>query len=105
MESLIAIEHCPSYRVVTVLTPAQCACEQLTTTVALSIVRQDPERYLGPLVCAPGLSLTDSYEKVLDLALTMPGVPLGLTFDGGIAVTQTDYRLAVQRWEQRQSED
>ena len=63
----------------------------------MSLLRQVPEEYLGPLRCqAPDAA----YRQALDMAESMPGVPLGLTFDGGIAVTHTDYRLAEQRWNQ-----
>jgi len=36
--------------------------------------------------------------QLAELLQQMPGVPLGLTFDGGIAVTASDYRLAESRW-------
>lgn len=89
----VALEHHPAYRVITV--------DPLPTwsglKVPMSLLRQVPSEYLGSLLCeAPQAA----YQQVLDLAESMPGVPLGLTFDGGIAVTHTDYRLAEQRWNQ-----
>ena len=44
----------------------------------------------------------ESVAQLLELLPEMPGVPLGLTFDGGIAVTATDYRLAESRWKKEQ---
>lgn len=93
MEILVALEHHSAYRLITV-NPAPTWSGM---KVALSLLRQVPGEYLGRLRCqAPQAA----YQQVLDLAESMPGVPLGLTFDGGIAVTQTDYRLAEQRWNQ-----
>ncbi|MBX3167792.1 MAG: hypothetical protein KF760_10290 [Candidatus Eremiobacteraeota bacterium] len=87
----VALEYHPAYRVITVAPlPAWAGLK-----VPLSLLRQLPEEYLGPLRCD---SPQAAYRQVLELAETMPGVPLGLTFDGGIAITHTDYRLAEQRW-------
>ncbi len=43
------------------------------------------------------------HPELLRLCAENPGVPLGLTFDGGIAVTATDYALAERRWADRPS--
>lgn len=92
MEIQVALEHHPAYRIVT-LDPAP---SWSGLKVPLSLLRQVPGEYLGPLLCEDPVS---AYAQVLQMAESMPGVPLGLTFDGGIAVTATDYRLAEQRWQ------
>lgn len=71
--------------------------------VPLARLVAEPESYLFPLMCAPDRTAEQAYREVLELLPSMPGVPLGLTFDGGIAVTHTDYRLAEQRWEKARS--
>lgn len=43
------------------------------------------------------------HPDLLRLCEENPGVPLGLTFDGGIAVTANDYALAERRWAERPS--
>lgn len=43
------------------------------------------------------------HPDLLRLCAENPGVPLGLTFDGGIAVTANDYALAERRWAERPS--
>lgn len=71
--------------------------------VSLAQLRLSPEQHLGPLRCADGIRPEQAYGQILDLVQRTPGLPLGLTFDGGLAVTVTDYRLAEQRWERQES--
>ena len=91
---MVAVERRLAYRLLT----APPSEGHQGPVVSLAQLRQDPEEHLGPLRCATGLTSEEAYRQVLDLLPTMPGVPLGLTFDGGIAVTYTDFRLAEQRW-------
>ena len=98
-ESRIAIQQQhPAYWLVVLNPPPDYPGE----TVPLSALRENPERHLGPLQCQPGLTPELAYQQILEVVLMSPGVPLGLTFDGGIAVTYTDYHLAVKRWERLQ---
>ena len=94
-DTIVAVECQPAYRVVTVEPGAAYA----GPTIPLALIRRQPEEYLGPLHCQDAQA---SYLQILDLGASMPGVPLGLSFDGGIAVTHTDYRLAEQRWQKLQ---
>lgn len=97
-ELLVAVEHTPAYRVLTA-NPQEGTRGRV---VPLDELRRDPERYLGPLHCAASLGpAPEAYQRILDLVERTHGVPLGLTFDGGIAVTYTDYRLAERRWDER----
>lgn len=50
----------------------------------------------GP--CIPWREVDLDHPELLQLCEQNPGVPLGLTFDGGIAVTATDYALAERRF-------
>lgn len=92
-EILVAVDHHPAYRVVTVDPPPGAS----GVLMPLSRLLQGVEECLGPLKCVLPSTSEQAYQQFLGLVLAMPGVPLGLTFDGGIAVTATDYRLAEQR--------
>lgn len=90
-DTQVGVEFYPAYRVLTV----EPGPGYSGRVVSLARVRENPEEYLGPLRCDQPQA---AYRQLVELAVTMPGHPLGLTFDGGIAVTHTDYRLAEQRW-------
>lgn len=95
MPLLVSISRHPAYWVLTSGVSAGAS----DTILPMSALWDNPRNVLGQL---RGLE-ADSYERVISELLgllgDMPGVPLGLTFDGGIAITATDYRLAESRWE------
>ena len=96
----VAVERHPAYRVLT----ARPGPDHPGVVVSLAQLRLSPEQHLGPLRCADGIRPEQAYGQILDLVQRTPGLPLGLTFDGGLAVTVTDYRLAEQRWERQSGE-
>ncbi len=93
-EVLVAIDYHPAYRLL-IVNPQPGAPGAV---MPLTRLLQSVEEYLGPLKCTSPTTSEEAYQQFLELALGMPGIPLGLTFDGGIAVTATDYHLAEQRW-------
>lgn len=96
---LVAIESHDAYWVLTADPPSGHPGE----IVPLTRLVTEPETFLSPLRCAPDRTAEQAYSEILGLLPSMPGVPLGLTFDGGIAVTYTDYSLAEQRWKKARS--
>jgi hypothetical protein len=72
--------------------------------VPLETFVKDPKRHLSKRVLVASYSTPRFYERLGQLVAKYPGTPIGLAFNGGIAITRNDYTHAerMHAWSQDQ---
>jgi len=80
-------------------TRRRLAREEGWELVPWTVFRNDPERYVGARIARDDYPGSRAAEGVVRLIQKYPGNPVGLTWNGGIAITYADYRHAKKTHE------
>lgn len=75
---------------------AQTASVQMLSWEAFSA---DPDRYVASRIQRNDYPDQKTVPGILELLKRFPGTPIGLTWNGGIAITRNDYHYAEQTYQ------